>query len=80
MNLAMILWFSVTGDILGATELRGPVNFRYKDLKSATKNFSEKYKIGEEGFGDIYKVFFMKLKRSFSILRDVIYQEILYCS
>ncbi|KAI9100075.1 hypothetical protein K1719_024293 [Acacia pycnantha] len=43
------------GDILGATELKGPVNFRYKDLKSATKNFSETNKIGEEGFGDVYK-------------------------
>ncbi|XP_028774940.1 cysteine-rich receptor-like protein kinase 2 [Neltuma alba] len=43
------------GDILGATELKGPVNYRYKDLKSATKNFSEKYKLGEQAFGDLYK-------------------------
>ncbi|XP_028774942.1 cold-responsive protein kinase 1-like isoform X1 [Neltuma alba] len=42
-------------DILGATELKGPVNYRYKDLKSATKNFSEENKLGEGGFGDVYK-------------------------
>ncbi|KAJ6299285.1 hypothetical protein OIU76_020288 [Salix suchowensis] len=44
------------GDILGATELRGPVNYSFKDLKSATKNFSEEYKLGEGGFGEVYKV------------------------
>ncbi|XP_058090397.1 cold-responsive protein kinase 1-like [Magnolia sinica] len=43
------------GDILGATELRGPVNFRYKDLKSATRNFSDENKLGAGGFGDVYK-------------------------
>ncbi|KAL0015198.1 hypothetical protein SO802_002267 [Lithocarpus litseifolius] len=43
------------GDILGATELRGPVNYKYNDLKSATKNFSEENKLGEGGFGDVYK-------------------------
>ncbi|XP_034923393.1 cold-responsive protein kinase 1 isoform X3 [Populus alba] len=43
------------GDILGATELRGPVNYSFKDLKSATKNFSEEYKLGEGGFGEVYK-------------------------
>ncbi|XP_054795644.1 cysteine-rich receptor-like protein kinase 2 [Prosopis cineraria] len=43
------------GDILGATELKGPVNYRYKDLKIATKNFSEQNKLGEGGFGDVYK-------------------------
>ncbi|XP_054796499.1 cysteine-rich receptor-like protein kinase 2 isoform X3 [Prosopis cineraria] len=42
-------------DVLGATELKGPVNYRYKDLKSATKNFSEENKLGEGGFGDVYK-------------------------
>ncbi|CAL9100840.1 unnamed protein product [Musa acuminata var. zebrina] len=44
-----------TGDLLGATELRGPLNFHYKDLKAATNNFSEKNKLGEGGFGDVYK-------------------------
>ncbi|XP_045822867.1 cold-responsive protein kinase 1-like [Trifolium pratense] len=43
------------GDILGATELRGPVTYRYNDLKSATKNFSDENKLGEGGFGDVYK-------------------------
>ncbi|CAH9127658.1 unnamed protein product [Cuscuta epithymum] len=43
------------GDILGATELKGPINYRYKDLKAATKNFNEENKIGEGGFGDVYK-------------------------
>ncbi|URE05929.1 hypothetical protein MUK42_21546 [Musa troglodytarum] len=44
-----------TGDLLGATELQGPLNFHYKDLKAATNNFSEKNKLGEGGFGDVYK-------------------------
>ncbi|XP_058098024.1 cysteine-rich receptor-like protein kinase 2 [Magnolia sinica] len=43
------------GDILGVTELQGPVNYHYNDLKSATKNFSEENKLGEGGFGDVYK-------------------------
>ncbi|KAL5702464.1 hypothetical protein ACHQM5_027678 [Ranunculus cassubicifolius] len=59
-----IMWFKIfrkkkkserKGDILGATELRGPVSFKYKDLTSATKNFSEENKLGEGGFGDVYK-------------------------
>ncbi|XP_058098019.1 cysteine-rich receptor-like protein kinase 43 [Magnolia sinica] len=41
--------------ILGATELRAAVNFHYKDLKSATENFSEGNKLGQGGFGDVYK-------------------------
>ncbi|CAL4917215.1 unnamed protein product [Urochloa decumbens] len=44
------------GDILGATELQGPTTFYYHDLKAATNNFSEKSKLGEGGFGDVYKV------------------------
>ncbi|XP_020214104.1 cold-responsive protein kinase 1 [Cajanus cajan] len=43
------------GDILGATELKGPETYRYKGLKSATKNFSDENKLGEGGFGDVYK-------------------------
>ncbi|RDX57789.1 Cysteine-rich receptor-like protein kinase 2, partial [Mucuna pruriens] len=42
-------------DILGATELKGPVNYKYKDLKAATKNFSVENKLGEGGFGAVYK-------------------------
>ena len=44
------------GDILGATELQGPTSFYYRDLKAATNNFNEKSKLGEGGFGDVYKV------------------------
>lgn len=55
----------MSGDILGATDLKGPVSYRYKDLKAATKNFSDENKLGEGGFGDVYKVistFFIGLK------------------
>lgn len=45
---------------MGATELQGPNTYNYKDLKSATNNFSEKNKIGEGGFGDVYKVLYTK--------------------
>lgn len=31
------------------------MNYSFKDLKSATKNFSEEYKLGEGGFGEVYK-------------------------
>ncbi|KAK1324573.1 Cysteine-rich receptor-like protein kinase 42 [Acorus calamus] len=48
-------WWAFDRDILGATELRGPMNFHYKDLKVSTKNFSEENKLGEGGFGDVYK-------------------------
>ncbi|GJN20891.1 hypothetical protein PR202_gb08324 [Eleusine coracana subsp. coracana] len=44
-----------SGDLLGATELRGPTSFYYHDLKVATNSFSEKGKLGEGGFGDVYK-------------------------
>ncbi|XP_072958460.1 cysteine-rich receptor-like protein kinase 44 isoform X2 [Typha angustifolia] len=47
--------FLESGDILGATELQGPLTFNYKDLKTATNNFSEQNKLGEGGFGDVYK-------------------------
>ncbi|CAA2975627.1 cysteine-rich receptor kinase 2 [Olea europaea subsp. europaea] len=60
---ALFLWYHLSrkqkvaarGNILGATELQGPNTYNYKDLKSATNNFSEKNKIGEGGFGDVYK-------------------------
>jgi len=41
---------------MGATELKGPTKYKYTDLKAATKNFSEKNKVGEGGFGTVYKV------------------------
>ncbi|KAK2440475.1 cysteine-rich receptor protein kinase [Trifolium repens] len=61
--LALFVWLRLKkkpkrhprGDILGATELKGPVTYRYNDLKSATKNFSDENKLGEGGFGDVYK-------------------------
>ncbi|KAL1830551.1 hypothetical protein ACET3Z_000202 [Daucus carota] len=61
--IALLLWYRSSqkrrtdnrGDILGVTKLQGPTIYRYKDLKSATKNFSEECKIGEGGFGDVYK-------------------------
>lgn len=31
------------------------MTYNYKELKSATKNFSEEYKLGEGGSGDVYK-------------------------
>lgn len=52
-----MIMFSLSGDILGATELKGPLTYRYNDLKSATKNFNEENKLGEGGFGDVYKVY-----------------------
>jgi len=45
-----------TADTLVATELRGPVDFDFKILRDATSNFSEANKLGEGGFGEVYKV------------------------
>ncbi|XP_047172518.1 cold-responsive protein kinase 1-like [Vigna umbellata] len=54
------IWFRKSkgvqrGDILGATELKGPVTYKYNDLKAATKKFSAENKLGEGGFGAVYK-------------------------
>jgi len=43
---------------MGATELKGLTRYKYNDLKAATKKFSEKNKLGEGGFGAVYKVNF----------------------
>ncbi|KAK4278106.1 hypothetical protein QN277_015998 [Acacia crassicarpa] len=43
------------GDITGASNLKGPVTFNYGHLKYATKNFSVENKIGEGGFGIVFK-------------------------
>ncbi|KAI9100028.1 hypothetical protein K1719_024246 [Acacia pycnantha] len=43
------------GEITGASKLARPVTYSYKDLKFATKNFSEENKVGEGGFGAVYK-------------------------
>ncbi|XP_028186533.1 cysteine-rich receptor-like protein kinase 2 [Glycine soja] len=47
--------FLKQGTIMGATELKGPIKYKYNDLKAATKKFSEKNKLGEGGFGAVYK-------------------------
>ncbi|XP_028773230.1 cysteine-rich receptor-like protein kinase 2 [Neltuma alba] len=44
-----------TEEITGASKLNRPVTYSYKDLKLATKNFREENKLGEGGFGVVYK-------------------------
>ncbi|XP_058185406.1 cysteine-rich receptor-like protein kinase 43 [Rhododendron vialii] len=62
--IGLILWYHYhqsryaaprASKTIGASELQGPKNFSYRDLKSATKNFNKENKLGEGGFGDIYK-------------------------
>ncbi|KAL3527425.1 hypothetical protein ACH5RR_012081 [Cinchona calisaya] len=61
--LAVFLWYqlhrkpkaSEKDNILGATELQGPVIYNFNVLKTATKDFSEEHKLGEGGFGEVYK-------------------------
>lgn len=36
--------------------MQGPKDYSYADLKKATKDFREENKLGEGGFGDVYKV------------------------
>ncbi|KAJ0974287.1 hypothetical protein J5N97_016252 [Dioscorea zingiberensis] len=60
LAFAVFLWIrrsrkSQRGGIIGVGQLQGPLNFRYRDLKAATDNFSEKNKLGEGGFGSVYK-------------------------
>ncbi|KAI9100158.1 hypothetical protein K1719_024376 [Acacia pycnantha] len=43
------------GDISGVSKLKGPINFSYREVKFATKNFSAENKLGEGGFGAVYK-------------------------
>ncbi|XP_059069680.1 cold-responsive protein kinase 1-like [Cryptomeria japonica] len=42
-------------DIEGATELRGPEDFDFKILKKATNNFDPANKLGQGGFGEVFK-------------------------
>ncbi|KAL6492888.1 hypothetical protein OROGR_032647 [Orobanche gracilis] len=58
ISLVSLLWYSrkaTRGNILGATELQRPTVYNYKDLKAATNNFSEDYKVGEGSFGAVYR-------------------------
>ncbi|KAJ6861645.1 hypothetical protein NC651_037652 [Populus alba x Populus x berolinensis] len=63
--VGLFVWFKLSkkqkadpgGNILDATELRGATIYSYKDLKLATKNFKEENKLGEGGFGDVYKLY-----------------------
>ncbi|PWA76222.1 hypothetical protein CTI12_AA086050 [Artemisia annua] len=43
------------GSLHGVTELQGPKDYSFNDLKKATKGFQEDNKLGEGGFGDVYK-------------------------
>nr|XP_043634016.1 cysteine-rich receptor-like protein kinase 2 [Erigeron canadensis] len=44
------------GTSTGSTELlQGPARYRYDDLKIATNNFSDEYKLGGGLFGEVYK-------------------------
>ncbi|KAJ9541262.1 hypothetical protein OSB04_027768 [Centaurea solstitialis] len=38
-----------------ASELQGVKKFRYEDLQSATHNFSEEYRVGKGGYGEVFK-------------------------
>ena len=41
----------------GSVELlQGPARYSYNDLKVATENFSDEYKIGGGVFGEVFKV------------------------
>ncbi|GLJ51900.1 hypothetical protein SUGI_1102550 [Cryptomeria japonica] len=42
-------------DIEGATDLRGPEDFEFKILKKATNNFDQTNKLGQGGFGEVFK-------------------------
>ncbi|WOL04960.1 L-type lectin-domain containing receptor kinase IX.1-like [Canna indica] len=48
---------------------RGPKRFPYQELASATKDFSEEGKLGEGGFGSVYKGYLKELKLEVAIKR-----------
>ena len=45
----------------------GPKMFAYKDLVVATNNFSEEGKLGQGGFGGVYKGFLAKLNMEIAV-------------
>ncbi|KAI3704412.1 hypothetical protein L1987_74632 [Smallanthus sonchifolius] len=59
--IVVLLWYCRSkrkapgGSLRGATELQGPKDFSYSDLKKATSDFRDENKLGEGGFGDVYK-------------------------
>ncbi|TYI80973.1 hypothetical protein E1A91_D05G122800v1 [Gossypium mustelinum] len=42
-------------DVEAPPELQGPLTYTYKELNFATTNFSQQNKLGEGGFGEVYK-------------------------
>ncbi|KAF3967486.1 hypothetical protein CMV_008519 [Castanea mollissima] len=48
-------------------EVTGPKMFAYKDLVVATNNFSEEGKLGQGGFGSVYKGFLAKTKMEIAV-------------
>lgn len=47
---------TIAEDVEAPPELQGPLTYTYKELNFATTNFSEQNKLGEGGFGEVYKV------------------------
>ncbi|XP_072958179.1 probable L-type lectin-domain containing receptor kinase S.5 [Typha angustifolia] len=50
-------------------DARGPVKFRLKDLKSATANFDSSRKLGEGGFGTVYRGHLRDMNREVAVKR-----------
>lgn len=46
---------------IGEPDLDGAINYNYKQLQSATNNFSEENILGRGGFGEVFKVLKMNI-------------------